>query len=352
MANYRVDTRTLNALLTTTLDSYSTEMADTIFSSNYLYYMLKKKGCFKSQDGGAYMRKPVMFQVNSTAAWYSGYDTIDVTPQDGMTDGIYPWASLAASISISREEERKNSGKSRLINLLDKKIMQCEESMIEKLNDGLCGEGKYNISQTTKQMAGLLSLIPEVPASFDAGGLDGDNTWWQNKVRGNAASTFVWTYDLGDTPVEPTGIAAMRTLYNNCKKGAGGAPDIIVTNQYAIEKYEGGLTPQRRFSDDSVASAGFDNVKFRSALMSWDEDICSASVTAAQGVDTYAVMYMINSKYFEIMYDSQSLFAHEGFVRPENQLARSSLVVFMGNAMITNRRKCGVLVDANITNIN
>ena len=53
MATYRVDTRTLNSLLTTTLDNYSSEMADTIFSSNYIYYTLKEKGMFKSQDGGA-----------------------------------------------------------------------------------------------------------------------------------------------------------------------------------------------------------------------------------------------------------------------------------------------------------
>jgi len=351
MSTHRVDTRTLNALLTTTLDDYSAEMADTIFSSNYLYYMLKNKGCFKSQDGGAYLRRPVMFQANSTAKWYSGYDPLDVTPQDGMTDGMYPWASLADSVSISREEERKNSGRSRLIGLLEKKILQSESTLIEEMNTALNGEGKYNISQTTKTMAGLQSLIPEAPASFDAGGLDGDNTWWQNKVKGNAGTTFTWVYDLGDTPAEPTGVAAMRHLYNNTKKGPGGPPSIGVGNQYLIEKYEGGLAVQQRFSDEKVAGAGFDNVRFRGSTLSWDEDIATASITKAQGQGTYAVLYFINPKTFEIIYDSQSLFAHEGFVRPENQTARTSLIVFMGNSTITNRRKCGLMVDANVTDI-
>jgi len=353
MAQYRTDTRVLNALLTTTLDEYGTEMADTIFTSTFAYYMFKKKGCFQSQDGGAYTRNPIMFQANSTAAWMSGYDIIDVTPQDGMTDGVMPWATLAGAISISREEERKNSGKHRLINLLDQKIKQLEMTMIQKVDLALFGTGAYNISQTSKQMAGLQAWIAEVPASYNCAGLSATDlgSSWQNKVYGETSLTWTTTFDTTSSPVTtiPTGQVAMRHLYNCCGKGAGGFPDVILCNQYAVESYEGGLTVGQRFSDESVASAGFDNVKFRGATLGWDEYTASASVAA--GSTTTALMYFINTKFLRIVYDSQSLFSHEGFIKPENQLAKTALVVFMANMMSTNRRKNGILAEAALSEV-
>jgi len=353
MATYRVDTRTLNSLVTTTLDSYSKEMADVIFGSNYGYYMLKEKGCFHPQEGGTYLDENVMFEMNSTAAWYEGYETIDVTPQDGMTNMQYPWAELAAAVSISRREERINSGRSRLLNLLEKKIFQAEETLIYKVNLALQGTGRFNVAQTTREMAGLRALIPEVPASYDAGGLDGDNTWWQNKVLGNSGTAFTWLYasTSGTGPVVPTGIQAMRVLYNNCSKGSGGHPDIILCGQYMYESYEAGLGAQHQYTSTKEAEAGYDVIKFRGAKMYWDEEIVTASVTKDEAASSKAVGYFINSKTFKILYDSQSLFSHEGFIKPENQTARTALIVYMGNTLITNRKKNGIMVDANITAI-
>ena len=39
----------------------------------------------------------------------------------------------------------------------------------------------------------------------------------------------------------------MTRLYNNCRKGAGGAPDIGVGGQYAYEAYEMGQGALRRY---------------------------------------------------------------------------------------------------------
>lgn len=351
MATYRIDTRTLNALLTTTLDDYSAEMADTIFSSNYFYHMLKEKGAFKSQDGGAFLRDPVMFEVNNTVDWFQGYDNLDTTPQDGMTDGIMPWASLAGTVTISREEERKNSGRARLMNLLDKKMEQLDSSLIEVFNAALFGIGKYNNAQSTKQIAGLRAAIPEVPSSYDYAGLDGSNTWWQNKVSDNAGTAFTWVVDTGDTPAEPTGPKKMRRLYNNCRKSAGGNVDCIVAGQYMYESYEGGLTVLQRFSDDKLAGYGFDNIRFKGAKMSWDEEVVSASITKAEAAASKACAYFINTGTWQITYDQESLFSNEGFREPHDQLARTAPVVFMGQQIMKNRRKNGIMVDANITEI-
>jgi len=321
-------------------------MFDAITASNYVYYMFKKMGVFKSQDGGAFIRTPVMYALNDTAQWYSGYEQLNVTPQEGITDAIYPWAELAASVSISRAEERKNSGKSRLINLLEAKIKQAEEALILKCVTAIFGTGNYNTSQTSKQMAGLLALVPEVPGSYDAGGLDGDATWWQNKVLGDAA-TWSWI----NVSSVGTGFVKLGHIYNNCAKGPGGRPDIMVSNQYTYESYCNGLLPNVRYTaDDSVLQANFENIKYRGATWSWDEECISATITKTLGLTT-ACIYLLNSKTFEIVYDSQSLFTHTGFVKPENQTAKTAQIVFMGNMLIRNRKKNGICVETALTDI-
>jgi hypothetical protein len=46
---------------------------------------LYQKGKKETIDGGASIVVPIMYAKNATAAFYSLYDTINVTPQEGMT---------------------------------------------------------------------------------------------------------------------------------------------------------------------------------------------------------------------------------------------------------------------------
>lgn len=75
---------------------------------------------------------------------YSKYDQLTTTPQEGITTARYPWKSMAVSISISGEEEMKNSGEAQLVNLLEAKIMQAEESMRWYLADQIHGRHGTN----------------------------------------------------------------------------------------------------------------------------------------------------------------------------------------------------------------
>ena len=47
---------------------------------------------------------------------------------------FYEWRELGGTISISRKEERQNSGEAAIIGLLKSKIMQAEMSMREEIN--------------------------------------------------------------------------------------------------------------------------------------------------------------------------------------------------------------------------
>jgi len=344
------ETRTWDAVVTTTYDAYRNTMIDNIFKSNPAMIEFKRTGATRTEDGGVQIIEPLMYGKNSTIDSYESYDVIDTTPQEGMTSALFPWTQVAGSITLSRKERRQNSGKHQIINLVSAKIKQAEMTMQEKFSEYLFAAGKYAGSQSSTDPAGLLSMIPEVPTSFNVGGITvSTNTWWRNKVKGNAGTTLVWIPDTGDTPASATGIDAMQNLYNNCSKGPGGMPNLILASQYLFEQYQTGVLPLARVpANQESADLGFPNLRFNGSTLYWDENFRSASVSDPTST---AGAYFINTKFISMVSDSQTEFIRTPFVRPANQDADTSLILWMGNCTINNRRKHGVLVDANITDI-
>lgn len=80
-----------DALLSTTLFNYHRTLVDNISKVNALmYYMMKKSsnGYKLITDIGDRMQVPLMYELGSADS-YSGYDTLDVTPMDGITSAFF-----------------------------------------------------------------------------------------------------------------------------------------------------------------------------------------------------------------------------------------------------------------------
>jgi hypothetical protein len=116
-----------------------------------------------------------MYAVNDTVATYSGYDAIDLTPQEGISAAEYDWKQMAASIAISGIEEAKNRGTEAIIKLLNAKIMQAEMSLKTTLNEQLFGTP--SVAPAAKDFNGLGNIIGT--QNNTVGGIDSTtNTWW------------------------------------------------------------------------------------------------------------------------------------------------------------------------------
>ena len=123
-----------DALLSTTLEAYRKTLYDNIFKKSALLSYLRMSNAIQKQNGGERIRIPLMYGDNDTVTTHGGYDIIDTTPQDGLTTAFYEWAEIAGTITISRKEERQNSGEGQLLNLLEAKLKQAEMTMREYLN--------------------------------------------------------------------------------------------------------------------------------------------------------------------------------------------------------------------------
>jgi hypothetical protein len=303
-----------DALLSTTLANYRSQLTDNVFTARPLTYWLTDKGRIRMLNGGTKIVEPLIYGANDTVKSYSDYDSINLTPQTGISAAEYDWKQYAASISISGIEEAKNNGEQEIINLLEAKIMQAEESMREGFNQMFFSDGTGNSSKNWNGLGNLVST------SAVAGGIDPagtGNTFWQS---------------YADTATEALTLAKMATAYNTTSVG-NDHPDVILGTQTLFEKYESLLVPSLRFTDTKTADAGFQNLLFKAAPIMYDVHCPSGT------------MFFLNSKYITLVGHSAKWFQQTEFIRPEDLDARYALIMCYGNLTIRNRKKQGKLTN-------
>ena len=350
-------TENYGALLTTTLKAMEGTLRDNITRGNKFLAWLESRGRFRTQDGGERVKVALMHELNSTSDIYAGYGLLDTTPQDGITSAFYDWAQYSVSITINRKEERQNSGRSQALNLLEAKTTQAMNSLRESLNNSIVsgritsgasaadGEFTARVGSLDSGASGVLplpALIDVTPARSrtDIGNINPSTySFWANKNANSSATTFAGYKQ------------ELNNLYNTCSQGAGGVPDLLLSDQVAWEQYWNSLQNQERYfvSDQRTIDVlgGTDALAFRRAGWIWDEVVpdveTNANVVDSVGTVTASTVYMINSESFEFVRDAQTDFITTPFVRPENQDARVAQILWMGALGVNNRRKNGVL---------
>jgi len=301
-----------DALLSTTLANYRSQLTDNVFTARPLTYTLMDKGRIRMLNGGTKIVEPLIYGQNDTVKSYSDYDSISLTPQTGISAAEYDWKQYAASISISGIEEAKNNGEQEIINLLEAKIMQAEESLREGFNQMFFADGTGNGG---KNWNGLGNLVD---SSGTVGGID----------RAGTGNSFWQAYE--EPTVAALTLAQMATAYNTVSVG-NDHPDTILTSQTLFEKYESLLQPQLRYTDTKTADAGFQNLLFKAAPIMYDVH-CNAGT-----------MFFLNTKYITLVGHSSKWFQQTEFIRPEDLDARYALIMCYGNLTVRNCKKQGKL---------
>lgn len=350
-----------DALLTTTLRNVQPRLHDNITRGNKIVAWMDSKGRSRKVDGGERIAVPLMHAQNSTADIYSGYGVLDTTPQDGITTAFYDWAQLSVSIAISRKEKRQNSGKAKILDLLQSKTTQAEVSIKELLNNCIV-QGRLTTpgtvdSQFTARVgrldSGASGPLPlsafmdvNVSRSVSIGNINGSTySFWRNQNTDSAATSFTTLKN------------EMNQMYNLCSRGVGGSPDLVIADRIGWEEYWLALQNQERYVIDDKRTVdilgGADALKFRGAAIIWDEvvpDPSGGSNLLDGGTIDESVMYFWNSEAMDWVTDAETDFITTPFMRPENQDASVAQILWMGCLGCNNRRKIG-LIDGIAQNI-
>ena len=314
-----------NNVLATTLENRMGELADNVTKNNALLKRLNERGNRRPVSGGTKIVEEIAY-AEADNVWYSGYDAINFTNPQVFTAAEYAWKLLAAPVGISGEELLQNSGKERVIDLMEAKIDNAEITLRNAMSKALYSDGT---GSSGKEIGGLKLLVADDPTSGTVGGINrADYAFWRNyaKVETNALTTS-------------TIYGAMNDAYLACSRGTD-KPDLIIADDKMYTLYEQSLVPQQRFTDAKLADAGFQNIKFKGADVIYDGGI--------GGYCPNKHMYFLNTKYLKLRPHKDRDFKLIGDRNRVaiNQDAIYAIIGWAGNLTMNNAQLQGVLVDA------
>ena len=306
-------------VITTTLQGYSKQLADNVTSHNALLNHIDKKGN-KMPATGRTIVQELEYAENATAKWYSGYETLDVSPSEIFTAAEFNYKQLNGNVVISGLEQVQNSGKEAVHNLLKSRIKNLEKTLKNTVATALYADGT---GTDGKELGGLQSLVADAGAGTVGGINSSTYTWWKNKI-----------YDFsgeGITASASTIQAAMNNLWLQCIRGAD-KPDVVTAGTTYFNFYWSSLQDNQRFTSDDTAQAGFMNLMFMSAPVFYD-DQCTATK-----------MYMLNTDYLFLRPAKGREFVPLGEKASVNQDAMVMPVVWAGNMTTSNRSLQGIIL--------
>tara|TARA_R110000772_G_scaffold25194_1_gene65827 strand:+ start:11512 stop:12516 length:1005 start_codon:yes stop_codon:yes gene_type:complete len=274
----------ISDIVATTLSSRTRKIADNVTNNNALLMKMKKAGKIKTFSGGRNIIQELSFAENSNAGWYSGYDLLPVGVSDVISAAEFDIKQAAVPVIISGLEMLQNSGKERMIDLLESRMEVAEATMANLITGGLYSDGS---AAGGKQIDGLEAAFPIDPTAAPYGGIDAGTSvgaFWANAVSDQTAAN-----GLDATKIQ----GFWNILWASLVRGQD-RPDLIMTDTTVWNAYTASLQAQQRFSNTNSADAGFATLKFMDADVCLDGGIYNGNSGSGAPAGT---AFFLNTKY-------------------------------------------------------
>lgn len=332
-------------ITTTTLFNRSRKLADSVTKNNALLRRLDAKGKVKPFDGGQAIVQEIEYSENGTYKRYSGYDVLNITPSDVFTAVQFAIAQAAVAVSISGLEMLQNSGKEKMIDLLESRIANAERTFQNNLSNDAYSNGT---ADGGKQIGGLQALVSDVNNSGVIGGID-RTVWgfWQNNSQSFAANGLSASAATIATMMNRTWLAQARQADR---------PDLIIADNTYFRYYWESLQAIQRIQDDRSGMLGFMSLKFYDADVVYDGGFqgnttgnvsvlgSGGSWLSGSGAPTNH-MYFLNTNYlFWRPHRDRNMVPLDPDRFSVNQDAMVKLIAFAGNVTMSNAFLQGVII--------
>lgn len=314
-------------IVATTIENRSKKAADNITRNNALLNRMMKRGTAKPFSGGRNLWQELEYGQNSTAGWYSGYEQLNVSPSQILTAAEFPIRQAAVAVSISGLEELQNAGEEQMIDLVESRVKNAEDTL-----QALIAYGIYSNGTDPKSIGGLQQLVATTPTN-SVGGIDA-NSWefWRNITfgsitNGGAATTSANIRRYWDT------------IYPQLVRGTD-KPDLLVCDNTNWRLFNESMQPLQRITNADMASAGFITLEYMGAPVVLDGGFqgYSTDVVPVGGVPS-GFTWFLNTKYVQYRPHRARNFVP---LNPDrfsiNQDAVVKLTAWAGNMTISNRR--------------
>ena len=315
----------ISDIIATTIMSRTRKIADNVTDNNVLLKKLSMKGKIKPFSGGNKILQELSFAENSNAGWYSGYDLLPVGVSDVLSAAEFDIKQAAVPVVISGLEMLQNSGREKMIDLLEARMSVAESTLSNLICEGIYSDGTANGG---KEITGLDLAIPVNPATGTYGGIDRATwTFWRSIVSSGVALTAANIQQ------------AMNGVWADLVRGKEN-PDLIVMDNTLWETYVASLQSQQRFHQAEVGDLGFPTLKFMGTDVCLDGGIGgNATAGTAYFLNTDYIHYRPHSNRNMVPLSPDRRYA-------TNQDAEVQILAWAGNLTSSGSRYQGRLISA------
>lgn len=313
-------------LVSTTFRKMRKDVADNVSNRNALLKYMKKRGNYRTEDGGLTIVTPLEYATNNTYQRYSDWDVLNIAASDVISAAEYQWRQIAINVMSSGRELRINNGDSRIINLAKSKL----KNAIHTYNNNFSSD-IYSAGTLSNQVNGLQALIADAGTGTVGGINSSTYSFWANSVQSAAAPI----QGGGAVTVGPTTIEAsmMLPLWLQLDRGPDDQPDLIVMSNDYYSYFEASQVSLKRYMDKDMADGGFVGLKYKNADVLFDG---GSGIPTAHG-------YFINTRYLELVAHKDADLEVMDEIRPVNQDGAVVAILWMGNLTLSNRYRQGVM---------
>lgn len=318
-------------IIATTIEDRSGELADNVTKNIALLAYLEKRGRKRMFSGGNSMLEEISYAENGTVGWYSGYETLNVAPQQTFSAARFDIRQLSGTFTMSGLDGIMNDGKAAIIDLASGRFDNLKASLRNTMATGIYSDGT---GSGGRQILGLQTLVNTTNNSGTIGGIDASAyTWWQNYAY--SAGTD------GGAAVNSANIERyMNKVYFSLVRN-NDSPNLIVADTNYFTAYYESLQAHARIAMPGNADEGDIGFRFKAITYQGVPVIMDGGKGGACPTNT---MYFLNTDYISFRPVKGREFTRlPGERRPINQDAMVVIVAWAGNMTLRGRQYQGVL---------
>ena len=242
----------LGEVVATTLRNRQPGLKDNLTNNNAFLYRVEHKGGFTETSGGRTIVEPLMYAANSNAAFYNGYDSFLVSPDDSIDAAEFDWKQWGGFALISGlDGDIKQSGKHAQIKWLEARIKVLLATQRNLVAASLFSDGT---GSGGKELGGLDLICDLDPTSAGTvGGIDqAANAFWRNQIN-----------DLSGGGTTTTSANILGYMNDMClaTQRETDQIDLIVAGQFMYKTFWEALQPLQRYATSKMADAGFQSLQ-------------------------------------------------------------------------------------------
>lgn len=308
------------AIGTTTVTALSRRIirdviVDNVYGSNPLFFRWNRMQRI-IERGGFQIEQPLMWTAMAGGGWYSGPQVLAVPQSDTIQNSVFAWKQAYGNVTVDGLTQLQADSPMKVADYLASQFKQTEMQLADLLGYGIFANGT-----NTQAIDGIYEFLS---TSNTYGGISQSaNSWWQAQI---------------DAVTATMALSKLEALWVNCQSG-GQVPTVIIGDKNNYSRYWNLNQSFQQFpqqpggQDTQLAQAGFTNQVFNN--VPWLEDDHAPTNGLA----------FLNENYIELIVNDKANFYVQDFVKPPNQDAMTSLVVWAGNLSCSDVARQGAFTN-------